>query len=170
MTHITITSGEAPTTGPEIEAVARRTVDAGTVGIFGSLALIYVWFGGMKFTAYEAEAISRLVQNSPLLAWVYDIVSVRGFGIALGLIEVTIGLLIAARLVSPILSAVGGLLSIGTFIVTLSFLFSTPGIVEPSLGFPGLTVMPGQFLLKDVVLLAASVFVVGNSLTAVTRR
>jgi len=39
------------------------------------------------------------------------------------------------------------------FLTTLSFLFTTPGW-EPTLGFPGISAMPGQFLLKDVVLLA----------------
>jgi uncharacterized membrane protein YkgB len=44
-------------------------------------------------------------------------------------------------------------------------MFSTPGVIEPGLGFPAITVAPGQFLLKDIGLLAASLFVAGHSLT-----
>lgn len=138
----------------------------GAYGIFAALAIIYFWFGGMKFTAYEAQGLVPLVENSPLLSWMYDIFSVRGFSTFLGLVEITIGLLIAGRVISPKLSAVGGLLSAGLFVTTLSFMASTPGVFEPNLGFPAITIAPGQFLLKDVGLLAASIFVLGQSLTA----
>ena len=139
---------------------------AGTYGIVASLAVIYFWFGGMKFTAYEAEGLVPLVQNSPLVSWMYDIFSVRGFSTFLGFVELTIGLLIAGRIFSPALSAIGGLLSAGLFTTTVSFLISTPGAIEPSLGFPAISVAPGQFLLKDIGLLAASVLVLGHSLSA----
>ena len=50
------------------------------------------------------------------------------------------------------------------FLTTLSFLFSTPGW-EPSLGgFPALSVVPGQFVLKDVVLLGVAVWLLGDIL------
>jgi uncharacterized membrane protein YkgB len=51
-----------------------------------------------------------------------------------------------------------------TFAVTLSFLFSAPGWEASLGGFPALSVVPGQFLLKDVVLLAASVSLLGRAL------
>jgi len=43
---------------------------------------------------------------------------------------------------------------------------STPGTFEPSLAFPAITVAPGQFLLKDIGLLAGSIFILGQSLSA----
>jgi uncharacterized membrane protein YkgB len=50
------------------------------------------------------------------------------------------------------------------FLTTLTFLFSTPGW-EPSLGgFPALSAMPGQFLLKDIVLLGAALWSLGEAL------
>ena len=79
-----------------------------------SLAIIYAWFGGMKFTAYEAEGLVPLVQNSPLLSWFYALLSVRGFSTFLGFVELSIGFLIVLRLVNPIFSAAGGLLSAGS--------------------------------------------------------
>jgi len=155
---------------PSLEALGADVTKLGGYGIVASLAVIYFWFGGMKFTAYEAEGLVPLVQNSPLLSWMYDIFSVRGFSTFLGFVELTIGLLIAGRILSPALSAIGGFLSAGLFVTTLSFMISTPGVFEPSMGFPAISVAPGQFLLKDVGLLAASVLVLGHSLSAMAGR
>src|SRR5215469_7454420 len=58
--------------------------------------------------------------------------------------------------------------SVGMFLTTLSFLFTTPGW-EPTLGFPGISAMPGQFLLKDVVLLGAAIFTASEAFGAVHR-
>ncbi|MDG3006488.1 YkgB family protein [Paludisphaera mucosa] len=130
------------------------------------LVLVLLWIGGMKFTAYEAEGIRPLVANSPPMRWVYDVVSVGGFAAFLGVVEIAVGLLIAVRPIWPLGSAAGSGLAVGMFLTTLSFLISTPGW-EPSLGgFPALSAMPGQFLLKDVVLLGAALFTVGEALEA----
>jgi reactive chlorine resistance protein C len=129
------------------------------------VVLVLAWIGAMKFTAYEAMGIQPLVSHSPLLSWVYDVLSVRSFSTMLGFIEIGTAALIALRSVSPKASAVGSILAIGLFATTLSFLFSTPGW-EPSLGFPAVSAMPGQFLLKDIVLFGASVWALGESLKA----
>lgn len=142
----------------------------GTYGAYFALAVIYFWFGGMKFTHYEAAGIVPLVSNSPLLGWVYDVFSVDTFSSLLGVLEVSIAFLIAGRLLSPKLSLIGGALSAGLFFTTLSFMLSTPGVIEPGLGFPAIAVAPGQFLLKDLGLLAASIFVAGHSLTELQSR
>ncbi|SDH90990.1 YkgB family protein [Pseudomonas abietaniphila] len=142
----------------------------GIYGAYFALAVIYFWFGGMKFTHYEAAGLVPLVSNSPFLGWVYNIFSVDTFSSLLGVLEVSIGTLIAGRLLSPKLSLIGGVLSAGLFFTTLSFMFSTPGVIEPGLGFPAISVAPGQFLLKDIGLLAASIFVAGHSLMALERR
>ncbi|PNB72316.1 hypothetical protein C1X64_20375 [Pseudomonas sp. GW456-E7] len=146
-------------------SLGLTTMAIGTYGIYFALAVIYFWFGGMKFTHYEAEGLVPLVSNSPFLGWVYDLISVDLFSSLLGVLEISIGVLIAGRLLSPKLSLIGGALSAGLFFTTLSFMFSTPGVIEPGLGFPAITVAPGQFLLKDIGLLAASLFVAGHSLT-----
>jgi uncharacterized membrane protein YkgB len=140
------------------------------VGLYLSLAIIYAWFGGMKFTEYEANGLVPLVQNSPLVSWFYALLSVRGFSSFLGILELSIGLLIALRLASPVFSAAGGLLSSGLFVTTVSFMISTPGVIVPELGAPAITVAPGQFLLKDVGLFAASFWVFVDSLKAVVRK
>ena len=97
------------------------------------LVLVLLWIGGMKFTAYEAEGIRPLVANSPLMGWVYNLMSVTAFSSLLGLVEIAIGVLIALRPVWPAGSALGSGLAVGMFLTTLSFLVTTPGW-EPSLG------------------------------------
>jgi len=134
-----------------------------------ALAIIYAWFGGMKFTDYEAQGLVPLVQNSPLLSWFYALLSVRGFSNFLGVLELSIGLLIGLRLVNPLFSIIGGLLSTGLFATTVSFMLSTPGVVVPELGLPAITVAPGQFLLKDVGLLAVSFWIFVDSLKTAIR-
>lgn len=138
------------------------------IGIFVTrygLVLVLVWIGGMKFTRVEAEGIKPLVANSPLMSWIYDVMSVTGFAKLLGSVEIAIAVLIALRPVAPMVSAVGSLLAVVMFLVTLSYLFSTPGW-EERLGFPALSVSPGQFLLKDLVLLGVALWTAGEALGA----
>jgi reactive chlorine resistance protein C len=140
-----------------VEAVGRHCVRYG-------LVLVLLWIGGMKFTAYEAEGISGFVTNSPLMSWVYSVFSIRGFSSLLGVTEIVIGLLIAARPLSVRAALVGSALAVVMFLTTLSFLLTTPGVWEASVGgFPALSVVPGQFLIKDVVLLGASLWMLGEA-------
>jgi len=119
----------------------------------------------MKFTHIEAEAIRPLVENSPLLSWAYTILGVQPFSNLLGVAEVTIAALIALRPIAARASAVGSALAVGMFTATLSFLLTTPGAWDASLGgFPAMSVLPGQFLLKDVVLLGAALWTLGEFL------
>lgn len=157
--------------GPFAAAVrhADRLEDLGRRLIYITLAIIYFWFGLFKFQAYEAEGISGLVANSPLLSWMYALFDVRGFGRFLGILEITVGLLIAGRLVSPKLSALGGLLSMGLFFTTISFIATTPGAFQADLGLPYLSGNIGQFLIKDIVLFSCSLWILGNSLNALRR-
>lgn len=144
-------------TGDQIKAAGVRVLRYG-------LVLVLAWIGAMKFTAYEASGIQPLVANSPLMSWVYLLFSVRMFSNLLGLLEIAVAVMIALRPVSAKVSAIGNALAVGMFLTTVSFLFSTPGW-EPSLGgFPALSVVPGQFVLKDLVLLGAAVWLLGESL------
>ena len=147
-----------------LEAVGRALARYGLVVVVG-------WIGLMKFTAYEAEGIRLYVSNSPLMSWVYGFLSVRGFSAILGVVEVAIATLIVLRPLVPRASAVGSALAVGMFLTTLSFLFSTPGVWEPSAGgFPALSGKPGQFLLKDLALLGISLWSFGESWHASERQ
>ena len=137
--------------------------DVGKEIVRWGLVVVLAWIGGMKFTAYEAMGIQPLVAHSPLVGWMYDFLSIRSFSAMLGCIEIGTAALISLQYLSPKASAVGAILAIGLFATTLSMVFTTPGW-EPTLGFPALSAMPGQFLLKDIVLLGASVWSLGESL------
>lgn len=130
------------------------------------LVVVLLWIGGMKFTAYEAEGIKPMVANSPLMGWVYNFVSVTAFSSFLGVVEIAVAALIALRPLWPLASAAGSGMAAGMFLTTLSFLVTTPGW-EPSLGgFPAVSAMPGQFVLKDIVLLGVAVWTAGEALAA----
>lgn len=136
---------------------------AGALAARYGLVVVIAWIGALKFTAYEAEGIMGLVADSPLKGWVYDIVSVRTFSAALGVLELTVAALIAVKPWWPRLSAVGSAVAVGLFVSTLSFLFTTPGVLEASAGFAVLS-STGQFLIKDVALLGISAWTLADAL------
>lgn len=122
---------------------------AGTLLLRYGLVLPFLWFGFLKFTAYEAEGIAPLAMHSPLLTWAFGALGKQGLSNAIGLIELAVGVLIATRAWSAKLSAIGSIGAAITFLVTLSFLFSTPGVWQEGMGFPFLSGMVGQFLIKE---------------------
>ena len=159
--------GKRETTGAVMTsrtAVGDRIAALGALLIQYGLVLVLGWIGAMKFTAYEAAGIQPLVANSPLLSWAYQVMSVQAFSNMLGMTEIAVAVMIALRPFSARMAALGSGLAVMMFLTTLSFLLSTPGW-EPSLGgFPALSVVPGQFVLKDVVLLGAAVWLLGETL------
>jgi uncharacterized membrane protein YkgB len=68
----------------------------------------------------------------------------------------------------PKISAIGSMGAIITFVLTLTLLFSTPGVWQAGYGFPFPSPMPGEFLLKDLILLGASVWSAGAAWRAAT--
>src|SRR3954447_785566 len=151
------TAHERSSLSSRVEAVGRELARYGLVVVVG-------WIGLMKFAAYEAEGISPFVAHSPLMSWVYGLMSVQGFSALLGVVEVAIAILIAARPFSPRACALGSALAVGMFLTTLSFLVTTPGIWEPSAGgFPALSAFPGQALIKDLALLGISLWTLGEA-------
>ena len=126
------------------------------------LVVVIAWFGGMKFTNYEAQGIAPLVSESPFMSWCYDIFSVYTFSVLLGVFEVGAAILIAAKPWWPKASVLGSVLAIVLFAATISFLFTTPGVFE---GFPLLS-LTGGFLIKDVALLGISVWTLTDALGA----
>ena len=152
-----------------LPAAAFTDVRVGRLALTTSyiaLVLIYLVFGLSKFTPEEAAGLVAIVKPSPFLGWTYGLISTMLFSQLLGVIELSIGALIAARLLSPRLSAIGGLLSAGLFMMTLSFILTTPGIFDSARGIFGFFGGAGQFLIKDLGLLAVSLFVAAESLKA----
>src|SRR5260370_41256728 len=157
------TAHERRTTRSRVEAAGRELARYG-------LVVVVAWIGLMKFTAYEAEGIRPYVANSPLMSWVYGPMSVRSFSAVLGVVEVAIALLIAARPFSARACVLGSAIAVGMFLTPLSFLVTTPGVWEPSAGgFPALSAIPGQFLIKDLALLGISLWSLGEAWQASER-
>ncbi len=163
-------TGESRTVGASDGRISHQADDAGMAAerwgahVFRyGLALIFVWAGLLKFTAYEAKNIEPMVMNSPIWAWAYRSMGLQGLSNTIGVIEIAVGLLIAMRAFSPKASAIGSIGAVVTFLITLSFMLTTPGVWEPGYGFPALSGMPGQFLAKDLVLLGVSIWTAGEA-------
>ena len=153
---------------PRREAAAAslglRLISVGEFATRYSIVVVLAWIGAMKFTGYEASAIEGLVASSPILAWLYAVLDAQGVSNLIGSIEIAIALALVLGSFHRGAALLGALGAIATFAITLTFLFSAPGWESTLGGFPALSVVPGQFLLKDVVLLAASVSLLGTAL------
>ena len=136
---------------------------AGQLLRFG-MVLLFLSFGAHKFTAYEAEGIAPFVSNSPFTSWL-NILGTQGASIVVGTAELTFGLLLAVGFWRPEsrLALAGAAGSIVTYLMTLSFMLTTPDVFAPS-GPPVLSGAVGQFLIKDIVLLAASILLLARGL------
>ncbi|TRD14221.1 YkgB family protein [Palleronia caenipelagi] len=166
MTDVTFTA--APVSN-DLHSFGERLSRAGVHSIRFGTAIVLGWIGAMKFTAYEAGAIEGLVASSPLTSWLYSVFSLQGASNLIGATEILTAALIVIGTKFPKAAVLGALGAVATFLVTASFLFTAP-VTEPSLGgFPALSVVPGQFLLKDIVLLAAAIFLAGDALKRVAR-
>ncbi|MFN2399913.1 MAG: DUF417 family protein [Gemmatimonadaceae bacterium] len=86
----------------------------------------------------------------------------------IGVAEIGLATLIALRPLWPKLSAIGSLGATGMSLVTLSFIFTTPGVWQAGYGFPALS-GSGQFLLKDLLLLGGGLRTAGEALRAARR-
>lgn len=158
-------------TSADLDALGARVEHIGGNVLRYGLVAVLAFFGALKFTAAEAEGIRPFIVNSPLMAWVYNPLSVQGASNVIGVIELIIAGLIVARGWSPKAAAIGGLLGVGLFLTTLTFLVTTPSIWVSVPGFP----LPvpnevGAFLAKDLFLLGAALWTAGEALRSIHGR
>ena len=157
---------------------------------------VMVWIGGLKAFQYEADGIVPFVANSPLMSFFYskdapeykayknpegktvqkhiDWHKENGtyiFSYGLGTVIVIIGLLTLLGIWSAKIGLIGGLLTFGMSLVTLSFLITTPEVYVPNLGgdfptpqhgFPYLS-GAGRLVLKDIIMMGAGLVVASES-------
>jgi uncharacterized membrane protein YkgB len=108
-----------------------------------SLAVILAWIGALKFV--DPSPVVGLLQASlPFLAF-------NGFVYAIGAVEIIVAILLATGIAQPY----AGLVTVGLFVGTLTIFVIAPSVT----GFPTLS-LAGQFLLKDLGLMAAAVNVI----------
>jgi uncharacterized membrane protein YkgB len=139
--------------------IPERTSES--LALFGllrwALVIIFLWFGGMKFTSYEAYGIAPFIAHSPFMSWLHALFGIQGASYVIGVLELCTAAALIIGAFSPLFSALGAAMSTMTYLITLTFFATTPGVAEPTAGgFPAISAAPGQFLLKDLVLLAAS--------------
>jgi uncharacterized membrane protein YkgB len=98
------------------------------------------------------------------MSWLDALFGGRGASYVIGVLELLTAAALIIGAIKPFFSALGAAMSTITYLITLTFFLSTPGVAEPTAGgFPAISAAPGQFLLKDLVLLAASLCLLGAS-------
>src|SRR6202521_5145638 len=123
-----------------------------------SMVIIYFFFGYQKWFAYEAQGLIPFISNGPLISWMYPVFGIQGASWFLGVSEWLFGALLFLGFWNKKLGILGALGSCVTFIMTVTIIpFMPNGWAASAGGFPA---MAGNvpFLMKDVVLFAASVY------------
>jgi reactive chlorine resistance protein C len=153
---------------------SRRTPASG-LGSAGALltrlglVTTFLWVGAMKFTDQEVQNAEVLVTASPLTSWLREKLGAHKLARIIGVAQITLGSLIAAKRAAPQASAVGSLGAAGMMLGTLSFLVTTPEAWQEGEGAPKLSVL-GEALLKDTVFLGAALLTAAEALRAARAR
>ncbi len=162
------------------------------------LIIVLFWIGGLKAFDYEAEGIIPFVANSPLMSFFLSnpsqyaahktaegsfIAANRNwhernhsyiFARSLGAVILAFGLLLCLHPWWPQGAALGGFMVYGMSCITLSFLITTPEAWVPAHGganhgFPFLS-GAGRLVIKDAIMLGASMVVMADSAKAYLRK
>ena len=136
--------------------------------IRASMVIIFFFFGYQKWWAYEAERLIPYISNGPLIFWLYPAFGMRGASWFLGVPEWTFGTLLFLGFWNKRLGILGALGSCATFIGTVTIIpFMPDGWDASAGGFPAMT---GNvpFLMKDIVLLAVSVYLLRQDVMRVS--
>jgi uncharacterized membrane protein YkgB len=135
-----------------------------------AMVIMFLFFGYQKWFPYEFERLVPFISNGPLIWWLYPVLGHAGASYFLGVSEWTFGTLLFAGFWDTRLGMVGALGSTGTFIATVTIIpFMPEGWDVAAGGFPAMT---GNvpFLMKDVVLLAVSLYLLRQDLVRLTRQ
>jgi uncharacterized membrane protein YkgB len=126
--------------------------------IRASMVLIFLLFGYQKWFEYEAKVLIPYISSGPLISWMYSVFGIRGASWFLGVSEWSIGLLLFWGFWNKEAGILGALGSCFTFIATVTIIPFMPNGWDPVAG--GFPAMSGNvpFLMKDVVLLVVSFY------------
>jgi uncharacterized membrane protein YkgB len=136
--------------------------------IRAAMVIIFLFFGYQKWWAYEAQRLIPYISNGPLIFWLYPVFGVRGASRFLGSCEWTFGTLLFLGFWNKRLGILGALGSCATFIGTVTIIPFMPDGWDASAG--GFPTMTGNvpFLMKDLVLLAASFYLLKQDVMRVS--
>ena len=160
-----------------IKALARSRLLKGDLDyhlVRASMVLVFALFGYQKWFEYEAQTLIPFIQNGPLIFWMYPVFGIRGASWFLGGSEWLFAALLFWGFWNKKARILGALGCCFAMIGTVTIIPFMPDGWDAAAGFPA---MAGNipFLMKDVVLLAVSVYllkqdVVRASLSAAERR
>jgi uncharacterized membrane protein YkgB len=123
-----------------------------------SMVIVYFFFAYQKWFAYEAQVLIPYISHGPLIFWMYPVFGIRGASWVLGAVESTIFVLLLIGFWNKKLGLLGAAGSTIAFVCTVTIIPFMPGGWEASAGgFPAM-VGPNAFLMKDVVLLGVSLY------------
>jgi uncharacterized membrane protein YkgB len=123
-----------------------------------AMVLIFLLFGYQKWFEYEAQALIPFISHGPFIFWLYPVFGMRGATWFLGACEWLFGALLLLGFWDKRLGVLGALGSTVTYIGTVSIIpFMPNGWAASAGGFPAMTENVA-FLMKDVVLLAVSIY------------
>lgn len=123
-----------------------------------SMVIIFAFFGYQKWFEYEAQVLIPYISNGPLIFWMYPLFGIRGASWFLGVSEWLFAVLLLWGFWDKRIGILGAIGSTATFVMTVTIIpFMPNGWAESAGGFPA---MAGNvpFLMKDVVLLAVSLY------------
>lgn len=161
-----------------------------------AILIVMLWIGGLKVYQYEADGIVPFVANSPFISFFYnketpeykEYKNLEGktvqknidwheengtyfFAYGLGIVIVIIGLLTFSGIWYNKIGLLGGILTFGMSLITLTFLITTPEVYVPNLGgdfptpqfgFPYLS-GAGRLVIKDVIMMATGLICASDS-------
>jgi uncharacterized membrane protein YkgB len=132
-----------------------------------SMVSIFLLFGYQKWFAYEAQVLVPFISNGPVIWWMHPVFGIRGASWFLGISEWLIGALLFLGFWNKQLGILGVLGSLGTFVTTVTIIPFMPNGWDPVAGFPA---KAGNvpFLMKDVVFLAVSIYLLKQDVLRVT--
>ena len=129
-----------------------------------SMVIIFLFFGYQKWWEYEAQALIPYISNGPLIFWMYPAFGIRGATWFLGVSEWLFGALLFWGFWNKKAGVVGALGGRASFVSTTTIIPFIPGAWAASAGgFPAMT-ETAAFLMKDLVLLAVSFYLLKQDL------
>ena len=136
--------------------------------IRASMVILFLFFGYQKWFEYEAQTLIPYISNGPLVFWLYPVFGIRGASWFLGVSEWIFCGLLFLGFWNKKLGILGALGSVASFIGTVTIIpFMPDGWAASAGGFPAMT---GNvpFLMKDVVLLAVSFYLLKQDVMRVS--
>ncbi len=131
------------------------------------MVLILIFFGYQKWFPYEAQALIPYISHGPLIFWMYPVFGVRGATFFLGVSEWLFGALLFAGFWNKKLGILGALGSCASMIATSTIIpFIPDGWAASAGGFPAMTERVA-FLMKDIVIFAASFYLLKQDVARV---